>query len=128
MITGFCDESVHAEAVLSRFDGAQGFIGSAHEAASDSYARNVWAKSWYAEMLNAQQPRDFWRASVLLMKIVDGRFDIWSKASGAGSAIFTGFMPTIVREIDKRAAKVQKKRKDKLFGEKAPAQIMLSVE
>lgn len=128
MIAGYCDESVHAEAVLSRFDGAKGFIGSAYTAASDSYARNIWAKSWYVEMLNAQQPGDFWRASVLLMKVVDGRFDIWSEALGVGSTIFKGFMPTIVREIDKRAAKIQKKRNDKLFGEKAPAQIMLSVK
>lgn len=128
MVAGFCDESVHAEAVLSRFDGAKGFIGAAHAAASDSYARNVWAKTWYAEMLHAQQPKDFWRASVLFMKIVDGRFDIWSKASGAPSAIFTAFMPTISREIDNRASKVQKKRQDKLFGDKAPASIMLSIE
>lgn len=126
MIAGFCDESAHAEAVLSRFKGAKGFIGAAHAAASDSYARNVWAKTWYTEMLNALQPKDFWRASVLLMKIVDGRFDIWSKVSGAGSAIFIGFMPTIVREINNRAAKIQKKRKDKLFGQKVPTSIILS--
>ncbi|MDF9775392.1 hypothetical protein [Pseudomonas baetica] len=128
MIAGFCDESVHAEAVLSRFDGAKGFIGAAHAAASDSYARNVWAKTWYAAMLNAQRPRDFWSASVLFIKIVDGRFDIWSEASGAPSTIFTAFIPAINREIDNRAAKVQKKREDKLFGEKAPASIMLSAE
>jgi len=128
MIAGFCDDSVHAEAVLSRFDGAEGFIGKAHAAASDSYARNVWAKTWYAKMLNAQQQEDFWRASVLFMKIVDGRFDIWSEASRAPSAIFTAFMPTISREISNRAIKVQKKRQEKLFGEKAPASIMLSTE
>ena len=128
MIAGFCDESVHAEAVLSRFDGAKGFIGAAYAAASDSYARNVWAKTWYAAMLNAQRPRDFWSASVLFIKIVDGRFEIWSEASGAPSTIFTAFMPAINREIGNRAAKVQKKREDKLFGEKAPASIMLSAE
>ncbi|MNR58030.1 hypothetical protein D3C85_1789310 [compost metagenome] len=62
------------------------------------------------------------------MKIVDGRFDIWSKASGAPSTIFTAFMPTINREIDNRATKVQKKRQDKLFGEKAPASVLLSAD
>ncbi|MCY1461275.1 hypothetical protein D9M71_789140 [compost metagenome] len=128
MIAGFCNESVHAEAVLSRFGGAKGFIGSAHAAASDWYAKNVWAKYWYAEMLHAQQPKDFWRASVLFMKIVDGRFDIWSDAAGAPSTIFKAFMPTINQEIGKRAVKVQKKREDKLFGEKAPASIMLSAK
>ena len=128
MIAGFCDDSVHAEAVLSRFDGAEGFIGKAHTAASDSYARNVWAKTWYTKMLDARQQEDFWRASVLFMKVVDGRFDTWSEPSKAPSAIFTAFMPTISREISNRAIKVQKKREEKLFGEKAPPSVMLSSE
>ncbi|WP_447989479.1 hypothetical protein [Achromobacter spanius] len=125
-IAGFCDDSVHAEAVLSRFGGAEGFIGKAHAAASDSYARNVWAKTWYGKMLNAQQQEDFWTASVLFLKIVDGRFDIWSEVSRAPSAIFTAFMPTISREISNRAIKILKKRQEKLFGEKAPMSVMLS--
>lgn len=128
MIAGFCDESAHAESVLLRFDDTKGFIGAAHTAARDSYARNTWAKTWYAQMLNAQRPEDFWSTSVIFMKIVDGRFDIWSKATGTPSTIFTAFMPTINREIANRAAKVQKMREDKLFGEKAPASIMLSAE
>jgi hypothetical protein len=128
MITGFCDESVHAESVLSRFDDAKGFIGAAYAVARDSYARNVWAKTWYAQMLNAQRPEYFWSASVLFTKIVDGRFDIWSEASGTPSTIFTAFMPTINREIDNRAAKAQKAREGTLFGEKAPASVMLNTE
>ncbi|WP_092254146.1 hypothetical protein [Pseudomonas sp. NFACC13-1] len=128
MIAGFCDGSVHAEAVLSRFDGTEGFIGKAHSTASDSYARNLWVKTWYEKMLNAQRQEDFWSASILFMKIVDGRFDIWSEASIAPTAIFTAFMPTISREISNRAIKVQKKRQEKLFGEKAPSSVMLSFE
>jgi len=128
MIAGFCDNSVHAEAVLSRFDGTKGFIGKAHAAASDSYARNVWAKIWYAMMLNARRQEDFWAASILFMKIVDGRFDLWSEASRVPSTIFKAFMPTLSREISNRAIKVQKKRQEKLFGDKAPASITLSYE
>lgn len=128
MIAGFCDDSVHAEAVLSRFEGTEGFIGNAHSTASDSYARNLWAKTWYAKMLNAQRQEDFWSASILFMKIVDGRFDIWSEASIAPTTIFTAFMPTISREISNRAIKVQKKRQEKLFGEKAPSSVMLSFQ
>ncbi|QGF26264.1 hypothetical protein EE896_05130 [Pantoea eucalypti] len=128
MIAGFCDNSAHAEAVLSRFDGTEGFIGKAHLTASDSYARNLWAKTWYVKMLNAQRQEDFWRASVLFMKIVDGRFDIWPEASIAPTAIFTAFMPTISREISKRAIKIQKKRQEKLFGEKTPSSIILRFE
>ncbi|WP_124415624.1 hypothetical protein [Pseudomonas sp. R4-35-07] len=128
MIVGFCDESVHAEAVLSRFDGTIGFIGTVHAAARDAYSRNIWAKTWYAEMLSAQRPKDFWRASVLFLKIIDGRFDIWSEAPGAPSAAFMAFMPTLNQEISNRAAKIQKAREKKLFGEKAPSSLMLSAE
>lgn len=129
MIAGFCDDSVHAKGVLSRFDGTEGFIGKAHSTASDSYARNLWAKTWYVKMLNAQRQEDFWSASILFMKIVDGRFDIWPEASMiAPTAIFTTFMPTISREISKRAIKVQKKRQEKLFGEKTPSSIILRFE
>lgn len=128
MIAGFCDESLHADSVLSRFQDSKGFIGAAYAAAHDSYVRNVWAKTWYAQMQNAQRPEDFWSASVLFTKIVDGRFDIWSKASKTPSTIFTAFMPTIEREVDNRAAKTQKAREGKLFGKKAPASVMLNTE
>jgi len=128
MIAGFCDESLHADSVLSRFQDSKGFIGAAYAAARDSYVRNVWAKTWYAQMQNAQRPEDFWNASVLFTKIVDGRFDIWSEASGTPSTIFTAFMPTIEREVDNRAAKTQKARESKLFGKKAPASIMLNTQ
>ncbi len=128
MIAGFCDESLHADSVLSRFQDSKGFIGAAYAAAHDSYVRNVWAKTWYAQMQNAQRPEDFWSASVLFTKIVDGRFDIWSEASKTPSTIFTAFMPTIEREVDNRAAKTQKAREGKLFGKKAPASVMLNTE
>ncbi|MDE4568686.1 hypothetical protein [Pseudomonas aeruginosa] len=128
MIAGFCDESLHADSVLSRFQDSKGFIGAAYAAARDSYVRNVWAKTWYAQMQNAQRPEDFWSASVLFTKIVDGRFDIWSEASGTPSTIFTAFMPTIEREVDNRAAKTQKARESKLFGKKAPASVMLNTQ
>lgn len=128
MIAGFCDQSLHADSVLSRFEESKGFIGTAYAAARDSYTRNIWAKNWYVQMQNAQRPQDFWRASVLFMKIVDGRFDIWSEASGTASTIFTAFMPTIEREVAKRAVKAQKAREGKLFGEKAPASVMLNTQ
>lgn len=125
MIAGYCDESPHAQTVLARFDCAKGFVGTAHAAASKSYAKNIWAKNWYENMLNAERTEDFWRASVLFMKIVDGRFDLWSEASDTPSTIFSAFMPTINKAIESRATKVQKNREKELFGGKAPASIML---
>lgn len=125
MIVGFCDESAHADGVLSRFASAKGFVGAAHAAAREWYAKNIWAKTWYGEMFKAQLPRDFWKASVLFMKIVDGRFDLWSDTVSGPSTVFNAFMPTIVREVSTRAARIQKKRESKLFGDKAPASMLL---
>lgn len=126
-ITGLCDESAHAEAVLSRFDGSVGFIGTAHAAARKSYAKNTWAKSWYTEMRSAESPDAFWRASVLMMKIVDGRFDIWANIGKAPSATFIAFMPTINREIRNRVAKSQKNLDKNLMGDKKPNSMMLNI-
>lgn len=125
MSAGFCDTNAHAAAVLSNFAGVEGFLGTVHATASGWYKKNAWAKTWYEEMLSAEQPSDFWRASVLLMKIVDGRFDVWGHVLDGASGIFKAFTPTIQREIEKRIEKVQKKRDGKLFGAKAPIALMI---
>ncbi|MFB9141193.1 hypothetical protein ACFFR0_16325 [Maritalea porphyrae] len=127
-LAGFCDESPHAISVLARFDGAQGYIGIAQKAASDSYQRNLWARSWYEQMRAAKTPLEFWQASVLLTKIVDLRFDIWTETMGAESDICRAFFPTVLREIGRRIEKWQKKRKDHLFGDKSPAALFLPDE
>jgi len=127
-ISGYCDESAHAAEVLSRFKHAKGFIGTACAAAQDSYDRNKWAKNWYAEMRSSQRTKDFWKASVLFMKVVDGRFDVWRDASNGSSSVFASFMPTIVREINSKSVKTQKVRESTLFGEKIPDPMMLKAE
>lgn len=128
MIAGLSDQSAHSDAVLSRFDGTKGFIGAAHTAGQDAYVRNVWAKTWFGKMWDAQRAEDFWEASVLFMKVVDGRFDIWPRNSYEPSQIFCAFMPTINREINKRAEKRQNALKSKIFGKKAPASLMLNAD
>lgn len=127
-LAGFCDESPHAVGVLARFDGAQGYIGIAQRTASDSYMRNVWARSWYEQMRTAKTPLEFWEASVLLTKIVDLRFDIWVETTGAESDICRAFFPTVRRAIERRIEKWQMKRKDHLFGDKSPAHLFLPDE
>lgn len=120
-LAGYSDQSGHAEGVLSRFDGAQGYIGIAQKAATKAYERNLWARTWYGQMISAKTPLEFWQASVLLAKIVDLRFDIWSETLGEGSNTHRAFLPTVLREIGSRIEKTQKKRKDHLFGDKSPS-------
>lgn len=127
-LSGFCDESAHASKVLARFENAQGYIGIAQKAASGAYQRNVWARKWYEQMRGAKTVLDFWQGSVLLNKIVDGRFDIWSKRVGPETDIFRAFLPTVSSEISRRAQKWQAKRKEHLFGDKSPADLFLPEE
>ncbi|MFD1331844.1 hypothetical protein ACFQ4O_07495 [Methylopila musalis] len=128
MIAGLSDQSAHSDAVLSRFEGTKGFIGAARSAAQDAYARNRWAKIWFRKMWDAQRGEDFWEASVLFMKVIDGRFDMWPKIPCEPSEIFRAFMPTIDKEINKQAEKRLGEHKKKLFGEKAPASLMLHAD
>ena len=120
-LAGYSDQSVHAESVLSRFNGAQGYIGIAQKAATKAYERNLWARTWYGQMISARTPLEFWQASVLLAKIVDLRVDIWSETLGVRSNTHRAFLPTVLRAIGSRIEKTQKKREDHLFGDKSPS-------
>lgn len=127
-LSGFCDESAHASSALARFEKSQGYIGIAHRAASGAYQRNLWARKWYEQMKGTKTGLEFWQASVQLNKIVDGRFDIWSKVAGTETEIFCAFLPTVLREISRRAEKWQGKRKNHLYGDVSPADLFLPEE
>jgi hypothetical protein len=123
-VAGFSDECDFAEAILSKYSQANGFIGAAYQAAKFAYERNKWARHWYSEMARAQTPLDFWRYSVLLEKIVDARFDLWADEALGGTFV-EAFFPTIENEINQRIKKWNDKRRDKLFGGKVPPPIFL---
>jgi hypothetical protein len=125
MLSGYSDATAHAEAVIARFEGTEGFIGMAQKAAKEAYQRNGWARFWLARMLAAKEPQEFWQASVLFLKVVDARFDIWRAKLGAGTDTFASFRPTISDGLRRRIEKWQHKRKDKLFGDSAPESIFL---
>ena len=123
-VAGFSDESEFASNILSRFNGAKGFVGEACEAAQGAYDRNRWARHWYELLRSTRIAVDFWRYSVLLSKIVDGRFDLWG-TGGPTEELFTRFFPTIEGEVRQRIKKWNEKRKDKLFGNKVPHVVFL---
>lgn len=124
-IAGFSDQSEFTSKVIAQFEGTQGFIGIARKKASYAYERNAWARVWYMRMLSANSPTDFWQASVLFTKIVDGRFVLWAKSFEMETDIYRAFCPTIFRLIERRIEKWQKKRQDSLFGDKVPDGIFL---
>lgn len=124
-IAGFCDASPRFNELLNSAAKANGYMGIAAKAAKGAYDRNCWARHWYTEMRSATGPVDFWRASVLFTKIVDARFELWSK-SNSSTKIFDTFWHSVSAAVKRRIAKWHDKRKDKLFGHTRPDDIFLS--
>jgi hypothetical protein len=54
--------------------GECGLLGAAYDAARYAMDLHRWTRYWAAQMRLATNPIDLWRHSVLLWKIVDGRF------------------------------------------------------
>ncbi|MFK4539853.1 hypothetical protein ABIA00_008036 [Bradyrhizobium ottawaense] len=123
LVCGFSDLNDHATRTLQRFEGSEGFIGQAQQAATYAYRRNEWARHWYREMKAATSPEEFWSCAVLFAKIVDGRFDLWNAECGSPGEIFARFMTTIDDGVESRIKKWQSKRQSKLFGGDIPDPI-----
>ena len=123
-VSGFSDVSEFAEDVFSRFKGSKGFVGETCRAAQGAYDRNRWARHWYGCLKSSATALEFWRYSVLLSKIVDGRFDLWGCAE-VNKGLFSAFFPTIEGEVKRRVRKWDGKREKTLFGKKIPHAVFL---
>ena len=125
MVAGFSDQSAFNDEVIKRYENSAGLIGSAQKAAKYAYKRNVWARHWYQKMCLAEENNDFWRFSLLFLKIVDGRLAVWrSVFSQKGSPIMS-FGSAIDSELKNRFNRCKNDREKKLFGSDAPALIFL---
>jgi hypothetical protein len=125
MVCGFAEADEDREDIIANHQGLPGIIGKAAKTARYAYDRNLWALHWHALMRVAQSNEDFWRYSVLFLKIVDGRYQTWETSEKPCGEPMGNFEPSIWREIERRIEKWKKKRSDKLFGEKAPASFFL---
>lgn len=126
MVAGFSDCTEFNDEILANHKDARGFIGEAQSAAMYAYERNVWSKHWFTLMRQTQKADDFWRYSVLLTKIVDGRFDIWNAGTTDIGEPYSMFWPSVERQLKQRCEKWRGKRKKNLFGNAAPSKIFLS--
>ena len=118
-VSGLSDQNEQANTVLNRFSTDVGFIGAAAVAARYAYDRNAWSRHWFDAMAAATNPKDFWRYSVLLEKIVDGRFVIWNRSKAMGETC-QRFYATIEDRIESRIRNWEEKRRNQLFGNKVP--------
>lgn len=102
-----------------------GVIRDAFEAGRSAFQRNRWAKHWHRVALESETSLEFWRASVLLAKIVDVRADIWLPTSDSGSRWYRIYHDKLVSEIRRRIDRIRTKRERSLFGRQRPADYLL---
>ena len=123
MIAGYSDCSAFNEHVLERFEGCHGFIGAAYKSAKYAYERNLWARHWYLQMCNADREEDFWRFSVLFIKVVDGRYDYWVREYSDKNEPSSRFLRGVINGIKRRTNKWNNARAKNLFGGDIPRGI-----
>jgi hypothetical protein len=128
MVAGFSDHNEFNDGILARYKDTPGFIGEAQTAAMYAYERNIWSKHWFALMRGTQKPEDFWRYSVLLTKIIDGRFDTWGTEDANAGEPYRMFWPSVERQLKQRYERWHNVREKKLFGDKAPSRIFLALD
>lgn len=125
MVCGFRDVSSHAGSVLSRFAKTSGVVGKAAVAAQYAYKRNEWSRTWYRQMCKENLPEQFWRDSILFLKIVDGRVDVWRDELGVDGQLMKRFEPGLQHKIQKRINSWKTKRERTFLGNKAPQPVFL---
>ena len=126
MVVGFSDHSGRNDDILEKYRGTAGFIGSACDAAIGAYDRNDWGRHWYSELSKATDPVEFWGSSVLFLKVVDGRYDLWSSEYEQTHRVVERFWPNLRSALCSRIAKWQRDRARNLFGQEAPKEVFLS--
>lgn len=126
MVLGLGEPSTFADDKIAEHEKISGFLGEVASDARYAYERNVWARDWYQIMTSANSAEEFWRGSVLLRKIADGRFALWRQSNqrdGGPAALFEG---SIDADIKRRIKKWRTKREKTLFRSKVPASVFVA--
>jgi hypothetical protein len=125
MVLGFGEPSEFASDTIAQYEEVDGFLGNAAEQARYAYEREVWSRHWYRLMSEANSPTEFWRWSVLLRKVVDGRFAVWQTEDGVRGGPASLFEASLDSEVKKRIKSWKSHREKKLLGDKAPNRVFL---
>lgn len=106
--------------------GEHGFLGFAYRGAQYALERHLWSRYWADQMRTATDPVDLWRYTVILCKIVDGRFKSSEIEGTAPTNLIKRFGVTLNDPIRYRIDKWKNKRESKLFGMDMPSQVFLT--
>jgi hypothetical protein len=96
-----------------------------NEGAKYAMERHQWSRHWAAQMRTATDPVDLWRYTVLLSKIVAGRFEGAEVEGDTPSPLIKRFGATLNDPIRNRIGKWKNKRDSQLFGMNAPNKTFL---
>lgn len=124
-ICGLGIDSAHSTNILNKYKNTKGLIGKATKAAIYAYERNQWAEHWYQKMDMAKSKEDFWRFSVLFLKVVDARFEVWRFKYTPQTEFISTYWPNLEDAYKKRIGKYSKFREQNLFGQKKPNEYFI---
>lgn len=125
MVAGFSPDEAWAVETIEMLKDERGFLQTAYRGAQYAMERYQWSRHWAAQMRTATDPVDLWRYTVLLSKIVDGRF-IASEVEGTTpSPLIKRFGTTLNDPIRNRTRKWKGQRASKLFGMNVPNEAFL---
>jgi len=122
MAEGLRNSESESSPLLSQ-DWGPGFLGEVAKHARFSYERNIWAKTWANQALQASNPLDFWRWGELTVGIADVRFCHWFDLR-VDNPLVQRFGKELFGRIRNASEKRTKKREDTLFGIKKPDRIL----
>lgn len=125
MVAGLSPDETWAIETVNMLKDEHGFLQRAYEGAKYAMERHQWSRHWAAQMRTATDPVDLWRYTVLLSKIVDGRFKGAEAEGDTPSSLIKRFGTTLNDLIRNRIRKWKNKRESKLFGMKVPNKTFL---
>lgn len=125
MVAGFAPDEAWAVETIEMLKDERGFLQGAYQGAKYAMERHQWSRHWAAQMRTATETIDLWRYTVLLSKIVDGRFQASEIEGGTPSPLVRRFGTTLNDPIGNRIRKWKDKRASKLFGMNVPNKAFL---
>jgi hypothetical protein len=117
-IAGLRHKNALAQSALAQSWG-YGFLGEVAAHARKIYQKNEWAYNWFSLTTATDAPIDFWRYGQLAQGIADRRFSRWLDDLQE-TPMWQRFGAELVSGLKTAAEKRSDKRKETLFGLKAP--------